>query len=55
MQSPPAYAARAVPAGKMAALDSLDLKLPIDSTWHLVPQPAAINLNAAATLGDAVK
>ncbi len=35
--------------------EALDLKLPLDSTWRLIPQPAVINLNGAATLGDAVK
>lgn len=34
---------------------ALDLKLPLDSTWRLIPQPAVINLNGATTLGDAVK
>jgi len=42
------------PTAGLAQLKSLDLKSPSDSTWHLVPQPASINLKPAATLGDAV-
>lgn len=34
--------------------EALDLKMPLDSSWHLVPQPK-VDLNAASTLGDAVK
>jgi tetratricopeptide (TPR) repeat protein len=61
VESPPAspttnYRAVATPntSAGLTQLDALDLKFPSDATWHLVPQTKA-NLNAAATLGDAVK
>lgn len=34
--------------------DALDLKVSLGSSWNLVPPPK-IDLNAAATLGDAIK
>jgi beta-lactamase regulating signal transducer with metallopeptidase domain len=61
VELPPASTktARAVavpnPTTGLTQLETLDLKFPSDSTWHLIPQPASINLKAAATLGDAVK